>query len=103
MRNHSSSKPDRLAALDVGTNSIRLVVAEIARDGSYRILDDEKDSTRLGQGLQQSGTLSRRAMAKAIEAITRMKVIAEGYGVSRLRVVGTAAVRDAGNRREFQQ
>ncbi len=43
----------RLAAIDIGTNSIRLIVAEPLRGGNYRILDEEKESTRLGEEPQQ--------------------------------------------------
>ena len=43
----------RLAAIDIGTNSIRLIVAEPLRGGNYRILDEEKESTRLGENLGQ--------------------------------------------------
>ncbi|HVZ94189.1 MAG TPA: Ppx/GppA phosphatase family protein [Phycisphaerales bacterium] len=91
----------RLAAIDVGTNSIRLIVAEVAADGSYRILDDEKEITRLGQGLDASGRLSPEAMEKASSAVERMRGIAEGYGADVIRAIGTAAVREAKNRDEF--
>jgi exopolyphosphatase/guanosine-5'-triphosphate,3'-diphosphate pyrophosphatase len=91
----------RLAAIDVGTNSVRLVIAEASADGSYRLLDDEKETTRLGQGLSLTGQLSARAMKLSAQAIARMKRIAEGYGVAQLRVVGTCAVREASNGNEF--
>ncbi|MCI0630639.1 MAG: CHAD domain-containing protein [Phycisphaerales bacterium] len=92
---------DRLAALDIGTNSIRLVIAEVRPDGSYRVLDDEKDTTRLGSGLVTTGRLSPAAMDQAIEAVKRMNAIAQGYGVKWLRAVGTCAVREAENSKEF--
>ena len=47
----------RLAAIDVGTNSIRLMVAEARDDGGYRVLDDEKAVTRLGAGLIESAAV----------------------------------------------
>jgi hypothetical protein len=53
----------RLAAIDIGTNSIRLVVAEALRDGNYRILDEEKETTRLGKGLASTGCLDPGAVA----------------------------------------
>src|SRR5215813_3882231 len=67
----------RLAAIDVGSNSIRLIVAEVEDDGSYRVLDDERETTRLAAGLSQTGHLSPEAVAKSIEAISRMKAIAD--------------------------
>jgi len=91
----------RLAALDVGTNSIRLIVAEARPDGSYRLLDDEKEVTRLGKGLASTGDLASKAMQNSAMAIARMKAIAQGYGVDVIRVVGTCAVREARNQKEF--
>ncbi|MBY0528220.1 MAG: Ppx/GppA family phosphatase [Gemmataceae bacterium] len=87
----------RLAAIDMGSNSIRLLVTEVAPDGSYRVLDDEKQTTRLALGLAQSGVLSDASMRKSLEALGRMKTIAEGYGVERLEAIATSAVREAGN------
>lgn len=96
-----ASTARRIAAIDVGTNSIRLIVAEATSAGNYRILDDEKETARLGTGLVASGRLSPKVMQKAALAIARMKSIAEGYGVNRLRAIGTCAVREADNRDEF--
>ena len=93
--------PQRLAAIDVGSNSIRLVIAEADPDGSYRILDDERELVRLGQGLDNSKRLSPEAMERAAVTIASMRAIADGYGVCALRAVGTSAVRDAVNKREF--
>jgi exopolyphosphatase/guanosine-5'-triphosphate,3'-diphosphate pyrophosphatase len=91
----------RLAAIDIGSNSIRLMIAEATADGNYRILDDEKETTRLAQGLTQSGQLSDVAMSQTLDALTRMKAIADGYAVDALEVIATSAVREASNRRKF--
>lgn len=91
----------RLAAIDVGTNSIRLIVAEAYGEGNYRVLDDEREVARLGRGLGISGTLAPDAMDAAVTVIDHMRRIAEGYAVDRLRVIGTAAVRDASNGADF--
>ncbi len=87
----------RVAAIDVGTNSLRLVVAEVNADRSFRILDDEKVSARLGRGLDQRGSLDPEVMEDAATMIGRLRAIAEGYGVQALRAVGTWAVREASN------
>src|SRR5262245_39198345 len=97
----ASASGRRIAAIDVGTNSIRLIVAEPSTDGNYRVLDDEKVTARLGQGLQETGSMSADAMDRAAEAIARMKNIAEGFGVQKLRAIGTCAVREANNQAEF--
>ncbi len=93
--------PTRLAAIDIGSNSVRLIVAETDGAGSYRVLDDEKEITRLGRGLHKSGKLHPETQEHSAVTIARMKSIAEGYGASRIRVVGTAACRDASNAEEF--
>ncbi len=95
-----SSVP-RFAAIDVGTNSIRLVIAEALREGGYRIIDDEKETTRLGGGLCSTGRLSLAAMKRSVRAIERMLHIAQAYHVDRMRAVATAAVREAANGEEF--
>ncbi len=97
----SLSGSRRLAAIDVGTNSIRLLVAEAHADGSYRVLDDEKEITRLGRGLGETGVMSPAAMEHTVQAVERMKRIAMGYGVHALRAVGTSACREARNREAF--
>ncbi|MGP1308890.1 MAG: Ppx/GppA phosphatase family protein [Phycisphaerales bacterium] len=91
----------RLAAIDVGTNSIRVIVAEAFADGQYRVLDDEKEIARLGSGMTETNRIDDASMERAVLAIDRQKRIAEGYGASYIRAVGTAAVRDAANGQEL--
>ncbi len=100
MDNATSPNP-RLAAIDVGTNSIRLVVAEVDGDGSYRVLDEEREMTRLGSGLDAHGRLADESMQKSLEAIGKMKAIADGFEVAELRAIATSAVREATNGRAF--
>ncbi len=87
----------RIAAIDVGTNSVRLIVAEAQPDGSYRILDDEKEITRLGRALNATGKLDAPSIEHTIVTIARMQSIAQGYGAAEIQVVGTAAAREAKN------
>jgi exopolyphosphatase/guanosine-5'-triphosphate,3'-diphosphate pyrophosphatase len=93
----------RLAAIDVGTNTIRLVVAEVEPDGGYRVLDDEREMTRLGQGLGASGRIGRGPFERSLDALCKMRAIADGFGVKELRVVATSAVREAANGLEFRK
>ncbi len=95
--------PPRLAAIDVGTNSIRLVVAEVEDDGNYRVLDEEREMSRLGRGFFATGRLGRAPMERTLQALCKMKAIADGFGVSDLRVVATSAVREATNGQEFRK
>lgn len=91
----------RVAAIDVGSNSIRLIVAEDAGDGAYRVLDDEKETARLGVGLASEGAMRSDAIVRAASVIAHMATIARGYRVDVLRIVGTAVLRDASNRDEL--
>jgi exopolyphosphatase/guanosine-5'-triphosphate,3'-diphosphate pyrophosphatase len=93
----------RLAAIDVGTNSIRLVIAEPLREGNYRILDEEKATTRLGKGLAATGRLNPVAVEQSLEALRRMQQIAAGFQVRELRVIATCAVREAEDGPDFCQ
>ena len=87
--------------IDVGTNSIRLIVGEVGPDLSYRVIDDEKIRTRLGEGVDEHGALSLEAMSRSAECIARLHHIAGGYDLRALRAVATSAVRDATNREDM--
>ncbi|MCW5757829.1 MAG: Ppx/GppA family phosphatase [Phycisphaeraceae bacterium] len=95
--------PLRLAAIDVGSNSIRLLIAERDDEGGYHVLDEEKVSPRLGHGMTETGLIAPDRLEEAIGAVERMKQIALGYGVAQVRVIATSAVREASNGGEFVQ
>ena len=90
-------KLTRLAAIDIGTNSIRSIVIETSGNGKYRILDDEKVLVRLGEGLHQTGVISPAAWERALEALSRQKKIIDGYKVRSIEAVATSALRKAAN------
>lgn len=90
-------KNERLAAIDIGTNSIRCIVVEASRNGSYRILDDEKETVRLGEGIASRGAISNAAIQRAELAISRMTKLVKGLGVRGVEAVATSAVRSATN------
>jgi exopolyphosphatase/guanosine-5'-triphosphate,3'-diphosphate pyrophosphatase len=91
----STDLAPRLAAIDIGSNSLRLIVAEVTRSGEYRVLDEEKETTRLAGKLSSTGKLDPEALERALSALRRMKQIAEGYQIRELRVIATCAVREA--------
>ena len=88
---------ERLAAIDVGSNSIRLVVAEHDPVAGLTIIDEVKDQPRLARGLAATGVLDDVAMARALETLDRMREVCERRGVRRIAAVATSAVRDAKN------
>ena len=91
----------RIAAIDIGSNSIRQIVADVSPTGSIRIIDEMKAAPRLGAGLARSGKLSAASMRHALEAVQRMATLARQLGAARIHVVATSAVREAENRRDF--
>jgi exopolyphosphatase/guanosine-5'-triphosphate,3'-diphosphate pyrophosphatase len=101
MPNPSPEPQPRLAAIDVGSNTIRLIVAEVQDDDTYRILDEEREMVRLGEHLDRTGRLSEAAIARATAAIGKMKAISDGFKVTDIRAIATSAVRDAANGRSF--
>jgi exopolyphosphatase/guanosine-5'-triphosphate,3'-diphosphate pyrophosphatase len=90
----------RVAAIDVGTNSTRLLVAEEREDG-FRPLERRMMITRLGQGVDQLRRLQPEALERTLATIADYAAACGEYGVERLRVTGTSAVRDARNRDQF--
>lgn len=93
--------PLRIAAIDIGSNSIRQIVAEVSSDGEIRVVDEMKAAPRLGAGLSETGALDQQHMDEAAEALTRMAELARQLGAKRIDAVATSAVRDASNGAAF--
>ncbi|TKB85776.1 MAG: hypothetical protein E8D43_01425 [Nitrospira sp.] len=89
----------KLAVLDIGTNSIHMVLAEVQPDYTYKILDRFKDMTRLGDGVFTSRRLSDQAMMRGLEVIRNLVTLARNKGYERIEGVATSAVREARNGR----
>ncbi len=96
------SQNDRIAAIDIGSNSVRVVVAEQSADG-YRVLDEERENTRLASSLSRTGELEHEAMDASVTALRSFVTMARGFGVRAIRAIATSAVRDAKNGPEFCQ
>lgn len=88
---------ERLAAIDVGSNSIRLLVAEVGSHSGITVIDEVKEQPRLATGVAQTGRLDANAMERAVAGLRRMNGVCERRGVSRIAAVATAAVREAVN------
>jgi exopolyphosphatase/guanosine-5'-triphosphate,3'-diphosphate pyrophosphatase len=87
----------RIGAIDIGSNSIRAIIADVAASGAIRVVDELKAAPRLGAGLEETGELSDTSMRAAIDALARMATLARQLGARRLEAVATSAVRDARN------
>ena len=92
----------RVAGIDCGTNSIRLLVADVDPGTRGLVdLDRRMEVVRLGQGVDRTGRLAPEALARTFDATRRYAEICEDLGVERVRFVATSASRDAENRDEF--
>ncbi|GLY64368.1 Ppx/GppA phosphatase family protein [Amycolatopsis taiwanensis] len=95
----------RVAAIDCGTNSIRLLVAELTHrhDGTVDLRDLHREMriVRLGQGVDATGRLAPEALRRTRAALADYTIAARRKGVERVRMVATSATRDASNRDEF--
>ncbi|MEZ4871384.1 MAG: Ppx/GppA phosphatase family protein [Bdellovibrionales bacterium] len=86
----------RVAALDLGSNSFLLTVAEIVADG-FEVLHDECVITRLGQGVDSSGRLHPEALKRAEESFKNFSQTMQSFGVQKIKAMATSAARDAKN------
>ncbi|ASR38037.1 exopolyphosphatase [Prauserella marina] len=95
----------RVAAIDCGTNSIRLLVAELTHrhDGTVDLRDLHREMrvVRLGQGVDATGKLAPEALERTREALVAYTIAARRKGAEKVRMVATSATRDASNRDEF--
>jgi len=91
----------RIAAIDIGSNSIRQTIADVSQGGSIRVVDEMRASPRLGAGLDRTGALSEIAVQNALATLSRMATLAKQQGAKRTEVVATSAVREATNGKAF--
>jgi exopolyphosphatase / guanosine-5'-triphosphate,3'-diphosphate pyrophosphatase len=89
-----------VAAIDIGTNSTRVLVARPV-DGKLDLLDRRNTITRLGQNVGATGRLAEDAVERTLACLRGYRAILDEHGVDRLRVAATSASRDAANREEF--
>jgi len=90
-----------LAAIDVGSNTVLLTVAEYDPDAGLVVIEEVEDQPRLGAGLSATGLLSEAAIRRALETLTIMRDVCRRHRVQRIAAVATAAVREARNGAEF--
>ena len=98
---HPSEPGGRVAAIDQGTNSTRLLVLEPREEDVPREIARDMVITRLGQGVDEAGRLDPAAIDRAVTAIARFSLRAQALNAERIRIGATSAVRDSENRDEF--
>src|SRR5215210_5096013 len=84
----------RLAAIDIGTNSIHMIVVRVRTDLSFEIIDREKVMVRLGAGGLDGRSLTAEAMAAALQILATFKRLAVSHGVEEILAVATSATRE---------
>ena len=90
----------RVAAIDCGTNSIRLLIADIT-DGNFREINRRMEIVRLGQGVDQNKRFDPEAIARTLAAVNNFSTEITSRGVTKVRFCATSATRDASNRDLF--
>src|SRR5579864_2175968 len=93
----------RIAAIDIGTNSIHMIVVQIRPDFSFGVIDREKEMIRLGAGGLDGRALTPEAMHAALQVLSKFRRLAESHRVDEVIAVATSAVREAENGGEFLQ
>lgn len=87
----------RAAAIDIGTNSCRLLIAENKSNKSFDILNRKLEITRLGEGVDQNRLLKEKAVSRVFKTLKKYRKIIDKLKVDKVRVIGTSALRDVKN------
>jgi exopolyphosphatase / guanosine-5'-triphosphate,3'-diphosphate pyrophosphatase len=91
----------RIAAIDIGTNSVHMIVVRVRPDLSFEVIDREKAMVRLGAGGLDGKALTSEAMSAALQALSKFKRLAESHSVDKILAAATSATREARNGGEF--
>jgi len=87
----------RLAAIDIGTNSVHLVIAEADHQQFYQIIDCEKEMVKLGEGVFSSHQINQRAFQQGLATVQRYVKLADQRGADEILTAATSAIREARN------
>lgn len=91
----------KIATIDIGTNSVLLLIVEKKQDHSLNILADEAIITRIGEGLGQANQFLSSGMERTLNCLKRYRILCDQHRVEKIIAVGTAAFRKAANAKEF--
>lgn len=93
----------RYAAIDLGTNTLLMLVADVARDGTFEVITDRAEIARLGEGVDRTRSLSAAGIERALAILRDYVRMCHSFGVEEISIVGTSALRDALNTKNFVQ
>src|SRR6202022_3422532 len=96
-RKRGSTMMIRLAAIDIGTNSVHMIVVRIRPDLSFEVIDREKEMVRLGSGGLDGKALTQGAIQTGLQTFSRFPRLAESHQVEEILAAATSAVREAEN------
>ena len=91
----------RIAAIDIGTNSVHMIVVQVRPHRSFEVIDREKEMVRLGSGGLGGRALTDSSMTAALQVLSKFRRLAESHDVDEIVAAATSAVREADNGREF--
>jgi exopolyphosphatase/guanosine-5'-triphosphate,3'-diphosphate pyrophosphatase len=91
----------RLAAIDIGTNSVHMIVVQVRPDLSFEVIDREKEMVRLGAGGLDGRALTDAAMNASLQALSKFRRLADSHGVDEIIAAATSATREAENGGDF--
>src|SRR5262245_2203602 len=94
--------PRRSAFIDVGTNTVLCLIADMRETGRFRVLDDRAEIAGLGRGVDQTGLISAQGEARTLAVLQGYREQCQNLGVEEICAVGTSALRDARNSAEVR-
>ena len=92
---------EKIGIIDLGSNSARLVIVQMLGDGHFMVIDQLKESVRLGKDMERDGFLKPQRIAETLKTLKMFRKLCDAYGIERIIAVATAAVRRAKNQRSF--
>jgi len=92
---------EKLGVIDLGSNSVRLMIMQTYANGSFKLIDEIKEGVRLSEGMIKDGLLQPRAIKRTIETIGLFTKLCSTNGIDKIIAVASAAVREAVNQKEF--
>ena len=92
---------EKIGIIDLGSNNARLVIVEMLGDGHFIVIDQIKESVRLGKDMERDGFLKPQRIAETMRTLKMFRKLCDAYGIEKIIAVATAAVRRAKNQRSF--